>query len=318
MALARCPDCRGTVSTTAPACPHCGYVPSAKNASSPTAPRLHLAEGRTTATEAEARKASYQRAVVMLPFLAFAIGLGAYVWVPRSGERQERKRAGEPTSAHEHAAKPSTAPRSRFKCLKISGGPGVSRTCAGPGYLPEGATADELFETAEAWCATIRASYTDSRSIMVCAPTNDECRKELTTASAGNRSIFLRSECAKTTPDAWTAKAVDYPAPDVFLCKKDEDERVELKGERVVTRKITVIRCDATIHELTIGRHETPRDRAWCYAGDSPDAPAQCFAGKDDCEGAANYIKEDESTFISCSERTAKEVVAHDFAFLDH
>lgn len=110
----------------------------------------------------------------------------------------ENRGGNAPGSAQVHssqAAVGSSAAPSRkkmFRCRKITVGPGVGRSCAGPGFAFLGASDDDLFEIEQAWCITQRAAWTVSQSKMRCVPSEEECRKDLLRKPSGSDNVTVQ------------------------------------------------------------------------------------------------------------------------------
>lgn len=173
-------------------------------------------------------------------------------------------------------APPDAAKEPTFLCLKVSAGPGVGRRCAGPGFAPSGAADADLFENSEAWCITVRISWTNAKSRMICVPTSNECARDLMVTSAGKQNLFARTPCARVLPKEWAATEQSYSKEDVFLCAS---ERAFLALDDSY-----VVACRPTPAEL-FTEGETTR-QAWCFEGPNPGEMfnLHCYREQSDCE----------------------------------
>jgi hypothetical protein len=168
------------------------------------------------------------------------------------------------------SAEPPLAP-SVFHCQKAANTAGV-RACVVPRSVARDADA---FDAAETWCITQRVSIENPRSRMDCVPTQDECERHLM------RNQYVRSECARTTPDRWTSAETDFTAPDLFLCSGEHDLFANASDAK--THRCNPFTADSLV-KMNIGDSKRS-ERAWCF-----EAPIRgtahnvsCFLSLEEC-----------------------------------
>lgn len=183
------------------------------------------------------------------------------------------------------------ATSSVFKCLKVTQGHG--RLCAGPGFMPPGAPGPaDTFETSEAWCIVRRVSWADNRSGMACAPSEQECIRDIYIAPNGKPGLFNRTTCTHTSPAEWSPQLAPWNGTqDAFSCDK----------RAVVGLSEDAFACSATPAELLNSDSATTRT-AWCYSTrPMSDEFLSCFMFHEDCENARKSETPEQAT--ECQEQ---------------
>lgn len=212
--------------------------------------------------------------VAWLPAVVFGLCLPAVACKGADETRGGNAPGSAQTStSHTEGGSSTASPRKKmFRCRKITVGPGVGRSCAGPGFSFLGVSDDDLFEVEQAWCITQRAAWTVSRSKMRCVPSQEECRKDLLLKPSGSDNLFARTDCTLTDADKWSGNEAPYSKLDGFSCEPNA------KGVRT---------CSAFPVDVLPKPQQSSflSPKAWCHEGPAKGMPnnLHCYQYEKDC-----------------------------------